>query len=340
LDESAPHTVTPPLPRRLQVEVTGACNLACRMCLVRYRPKVGRREGALSFETFREVVDALPDLEEVTLQGLGEPLLCPDLPAMVEHGAGRGIRMGFNTNATLLTRAVADRLVAAGVAWVHVSLDGAQASSYEDVRDGGDFARVCRNVEGLVAARRAAGTRDPRVLLVFVAMQRNIADLPGVVRLAARWGVDGVRVQNLSHTFSDTDPAGGYAEIRSFAEDEALYGDDVPRRDEVFAEAAALAERLGVALRLPRLEAAAPERAAGRPGCTWPWDSAYVTHRGSVQPCCMVMGEDRVTMGSVADEDFATVWHGEAYRGFRAGLLSADEPPDVCRGCAMYRGVF
>lgn len=27
----------PPLPRELQIEVTGACNLACRMCLVRYR---------------------------------------------------------------------------------------------------------------------------------------------------------------------------------------------------------------------------------------------------------------------------------------------------------------
>ena len=31
----------PALPRELQLEVTAACNLACTMCLVSYRPKVG-----------------------------------------------------------------------------------------------------------------------------------------------------------------------------------------------------------------------------------------------------------------------------------------------------------
>ena len=30
--------LSPALPRYVQVEVTGACNLRCRMCIVRYRP--------------------------------------------------------------------------------------------------------------------------------------------------------------------------------------------------------------------------------------------------------------------------------------------------------------
>ena len=37
-----PDLTRPPLPRTLQVEVTGSCNLKCRMCLVRYRPVLGR----------------------------------------------------------------------------------------------------------------------------------------------------------------------------------------------------------------------------------------------------------------------------------------------------------
>lgn len=32
--------------RRLQLEVTGACNLRCRMCLVRYRPRLEARRVA------------------------------------------------------------------------------------------------------------------------------------------------------------------------------------------------------------------------------------------------------------------------------------------------------
>jgi uncharacterized radical SAM superfamily Fe-S cluster-containing enzyme len=95
--------VTTALPTELQVEVTGACNLACKMCLVRYRPKLGRTSGAMCFHTFRDLVDALPGLEKLTLQGLGEPLLAPDFFRMVEYATARGVRTGFNTNGTFLT---------------------------------------------------------------------------------------------------------------------------------------------------------------------------------------------------------------------------------------------
>src|SRR5690242_5901992 len=148
----------PELPRHLQVEVSGACNLRCRMCLVRYAPAVGRKEGALSFEDFLALVDAAPQLERLTLQGLGEPLLSPHLLAMIEHAAGRGIHVGFNTNGVLLTRPIARRLVAAGTGHVHVSLDGATATTYEDVRHGvghrprpGQFELVVGNLRGLLA---------------------------------------------------------------------------------------------------------------------------------------------------------------------------------------------
>src|SRR3954466_14973232 len=101
----------PPLPAHLQVEVSGACNLRCRMCLVRYAPAVGRREGALGYEDFLELVDSLPDLKRLTLQGLGGPLLSPHLLDMVRHAAGRGVHVGFNTNGVLLRRALAEALV-------------------------------------------------------------------------------------------------------------------------------------------------------------------------------------------------------------------------------------
>jgi hypothetical protein len=97
----------------LQVEVTGACNLRCRMCLVSYRPALNKRSGSFDLDTFVRLVDGNPQLEKVTLQGLGEPLLSPHLFAMVEHAVSRGVQVGFNTNATLLTPAVGERLVRA-----------------------------------------------------------------------------------------------------------------------------------------------------------------------------------------------------------------------------------
>jgi radical SAM protein with 4Fe4S-binding SPASM domain len=333
----------PPLPRELQVEVTGACNLRCHMCLVRYRPPLGRTTAAMGFERFKRIVDALPDLERVTLQGLGEPLLAPDLFRIVEYASARGVRVGFNTNATLLTRTKAARLVDAGLAWLHVSLDGATAATYESIRSGASFETVRRHVLGLVDVMRARGAERPRLLLVFVAMRRNVAEVPDAVRLAAEWGVGRLRVQSLSHSFSDTDPAGEYGEIRQFAASEALwagaagtYGDDVER---VFAEAQRMADALGVELRLPERGEIVAHRKAGTPGCDWPWRSAYVQHDGKVQPCCMVMGADRAILGDATATDFAQLWGNEHYQAFREALTTPTPPP-VCQGCSMYRGVF
>jgi radical SAM protein with 4Fe4S-binding SPASM domain len=331
-------TLEPPLPREIQLEVTRSCNLRCRMCLVRYRDVPNRRDGSMPFGTFKQVVDELPDLEAITLQGLGEPLLAPDLYRMIEYAAGRGIRIGFNTNATLLSRARAERLIRAGLDWLHVSIDGATPETYESIRDGADFARVRGNLTGMVQAKRDLGAERPALSLIFVAMRRNVAELPAFVRLAADVGVDDVHVQNLSHSFDDAVGLPGYDAIRAFTLREALWtnGDGGSRFDEARAEA----ERLGIRLRLPRTAEPERSRPPGTPGCFWPWEEAYVHHDGKVQPCCMIMGEDRAVIGDVHDEGgFAALWHGEAYRTFRERLLTVD-PPEICRGCSLYRGVF
>jgi radical SAM protein with 4Fe4S-binding SPASM domain len=329
----------PPLPKELQLEVTGACNLRCPMCLVSHRPALPR-SAAMPFARFRELVDGLPGLRRLTLQGLGEPLLCPDLVAMVRYAADRGIQVGFNTNALLLTRARAQELVDAGLGWLHVSVDAPTPDGYAGIRRGGDLARLGPNVRGLMDVVRRAGTAGPEVHLVAVAMRRTVALLPELVRLTADWGVGRLWVQGLSHSFADADPAGGYAGLREFVAREALWTDDPPpAAAAALAEARRVADELGVELRLPSPPRPARPRAPGEPGCDWPWRSAYVTHRGEVQPCCMIMGADRATLGDVERESFADVWRGDAYAGFREALLT-DAPPDVCRGCSAYRHVF
>jgi MoaA/NifB/PqqE/SkfB family radical SAM enzyme len=72
-----------------------------------------------------------------------------------------------------------------------------------------------------------------------------------------------------------------------------------------FDEARAAAPDLGVDLSLPNLR---PKE--GRRGCDWPWRGAYIAYRNS-----------------------------EAYNAFRSRLVSAD-PPDICKGCAVYNGHF
>lgn len=323
----------PPLPRHLQLEITSACNLRCTMCLVRYRPPVNKLAGAMRPELFHRLLAEVP-VRRLTLQGLGEPLLSPYLMEMIGAAVGRDVRVGFNTNATLLTRRRARELVASGVDWLHVSLDGARAASYQMIREGAHFDTVVANLAGLAAAKREAGSATPWVRVVFVAMRDNVGELPDLVRLLHRIPVDELHVQNLSHSFDDTDPAGGYAEIRAFTGRQALWtGADRERARQAFAEAAAAARDTGVKLRLPHLTG------TGGGGCSWPWDAAYITSAGRVQPCCMVMGDDRVTLGDLTRSSFPDIWYGDPYRDFRE-RLAGDNPPEVCRGCSLYRQAF
>jgi hypothetical protein len=53
----------------------------------------------------------------------------------------------------------------------------------------------------------------------------------------------------------------------------------------------------------------------------------------------MVATPDRANLGSMTEQGVAPVWDGEAYHEFRARLES-DNPPDVCKGCAIYHGRF
>ncbi|WKB54299.1 radical SAM protein [Eleftheria terrae] len=321
----------PPLPRFAQIEPTGSCNLACRMCTVTQRPD---GDGMLTLAQFERLLDELPQLEEVHLQGLGEPMLNPQFFEMVELAVARGLRVTANTNLTLLTPERAARCVSSGLHTLSVSIDAAHRELYESIRVKASFAKVVRNLERLSAARRAAAGSVLQVRLVMVLMRQNLDELADVLRLAQRVGVHDVLVQRLSSDLEQATLPRRYIPIRDYVHQAELTEHDLPHAMQVFAHASRLAAALGVTLHLPRLS---PR--PGAAGCRWPWDQLYLTAGGDMLPCCMVATPDRANFGNVLDTGVAARWQGEAAQRFRAQLNSA-EPPSVCRHCALYHGAF
>jgi MoaA/NifB/PqqE/SkfB family radical SAM enzyme len=86
-------------------------------------------EADLDLERFVRILDQFPGVERVVLlHGVGEPLLARDLPDMVGEANRRGARILFNTNALALHRRLAERLVAAGLDELRVSMDAADGA--------------------------------------------------------------------------------------------------------------------------------------------------------------------------------------------------------------------
>jgi MoaA/NifB/PqqE/SkfB family radical SAM enzyme len=191
---------------KLYIEPTNQCNLNCRTCM---RNDWDEPQGMMSDKVFSGVIDGLRSfspMPAVFFGGLGEPLFHPNIVDMVARAKSLGIGVELITNGTLLTRKVSQGLVEAGLDTLWVSLDGATPESYTDIRLGAELPRVLENLADFRGAISRGGTEDcfpplnrfgTQLGIAFVAMKRNIADLPEVIDIGQRFGASHFLVTNV-----------------------------------------------------------------------------------------------------------------------------------------------
>ena len=249
------------------------------MCPIQFRQD-GPPHGPpafMDFDVFTRLIDQFPDLEELQLQGLGEPMMHPRFFDMVAHAVRRGIRVGTNTNLTLLNARRAELCVTSGLGELHASIDGATAAVYNRIRVRAHFERIITNLQRLVETRARLASETPRIRMVVVAMRQNIHELPDLVRLAHRLAINEVFVQHLCHDFQESSLPAQYRPMRNFVTSETLTSEDPERVQRHFDDARGVARDLGVDLRLPRTRPRLhPPGTPGPQRCDWPWRGAYV----------------------------------------------------------------
>jgi MoaA/NifB/PqqE/SkfB family radical SAM enzyme len=222
--------------RKVYVEPTTACNLACRTCV---RHAWDEPEGFMAWATFEAVVDGLAALSPggsgepgreptgggdaagaglaahggdgraarwrderavsptVAFMGLGEPLLHERFVDMVRLAKSRGLRAEVTTNALLLDDEMAGDLATAGLDQLVVSIDGASAESFGRVRSGASLARVVENVQRLHDWERPNQASPVTIGVEFVALRSTLGELPHLGRVAAQLGASFVIVSNV-----------------------------------------------------------------------------------------------------------------------------------------------
>ena len=103
--------------------LTKACNLDCRFCY--YDANRGSAPVGVDFGRAQDIIKRIKVLKVkfVLLSG-GEPLLYPDILALIEELTSNSIRVGISTNGTLIDKKSAADLKKAGINYVGISLDG------------------------------------------------------------------------------------------------------------------------------------------------------------------------------------------------------------------------
>ena len=165
----------PILPEIVQIESTNICNAKCVFCP---RDEMHRRQGVMSFDLFKKIVDECAELgiTHVRVHNYGEPFIDRRLVEKVRYAKGKGIQeVGMISNGSLITEEVARGMIEAGLDAINISVDAGGREVFESTRIGLKYDKVIDNVERLVRLRAELGRRRPKLILSFV-RQNNSAD--------------------------------------------------------------------------------------------------------------------------------------------------------------------
>ncbi|MBI2833380.1 MAG: radical SAM protein [Acidobacteria bacterium] len=186
-----------PLPSRLYIECTAACNISCAQACC--APETGitrtREAGMLDFDLFRRVVEETgASLVRIDFFNYGEAFLHKRAIEMCEYIKSRfpNIYLYTSTNGLALTEEQARRLVHSGIDEVTFSLDGATEESYARYRQRGRLDVAFRNLSVMVDEKRKAGRDVPFLNWRYILFRWNDSDeeMELARRLAHTMGVD------------------------------------------------------------------------------------------------------------------------------------------------------
>jgi MoaA/NifB/PqqE/SkfB family radical SAM enzyme len=334
---------------RVYIEPTNQCNLDCRTCMRNVWDEVPGQMSERIFQRILEGISAHDPVPSVFFGGYGEPLVHPRICDMVEQAHRTGAVVELITNGILLSDQMTRRLMDAGLNRLWVSLDGATAESYADVRLGAALPEVIANLRHLKQLRGSMSADTPRLGIAFVAMKRNIADLPELVRLGKSLGADQFSISNvLPHT----------PELR----DEILYqrsfyeGDFTPTEwaplialPRIDINALTVESLLSVLKSRHLLSLSRQEIDTGTNTCPFVEKASLsVRWDGAVSPCLALLhthesylGEhvrksNACAFGSLEEHTLDAIWNDSAYKDLRERLLEFDfSPCTYCNSCEM-----
>lgn len=161
--------------------VTRSCNLKCMHCYANSENK--KYPGELDTRQALALIDEMAEMKvPVILFSGGEPLVRPDIFQLAEYAIGKGIRITFSTNGTLIDAAAARRIKQLGVGYVGISLDGIGAVHDRFRAREGAFDLAMRGVRSCLEEGQKVGLR-------FTMNRHNIAQLPLIFQLLEEEGI-------------------------------------------------------------------------------------------------------------------------------------------------------
>ncbi|MBN2139899.1 MAG: radical SAM protein [Desulfovibrionaceae bacterium] len=302
------------LPVMMDVEPDSRCNFRCIMCA---RAKEGVRskdKPRLTFDEFRRFMDTNPQFVEVKVQGVGEPLLNPDLFDMISYAISRDTWVRTTVNGSLLHKDENyKRLIDSGIGEVQTSFDGATKEVFERIRVGSDFERIVANLKLM---NEYVATKDRDYTRMWVLLQNNNRhQLLDFIELAAGMGFRRMTYSVVLTGWGEEDCFDDL-KTKAFSPEEEARIIEVGKKEGVDVSVWNCTDRFRVG---------SPETL-----CPVPFSRAFIASDLRIIPCGTIGYSPEVDFGNALE--FRKHWNSKQYRRFRRAHLEGNIPK-FCREC-------
>ena len=295
------HTPTK-LPYYIQLAITDVCNLDCGMCP---RHHVDTEKAHIDFAIFKKIVDRLDKAEEISLVGLGEPFVYPEIFEAIEYCKTKGLLVKITTNGLLLnTGEKLQALISSGLDTITFSVEG-----IDDKTDGKVHKnyQVFRYIENLIRLRKELNSSLPKIVLQTVLIKNREKDVYNIIEWGAGKRVNRINIIRMTKYFET-----------------GLERPDMKEEKEIFKEFSRLRKAFNI-----RIDCMQDQFYDGLKSiiykhtknflridscCTRLMDYPYITQQGDMIPCCVL--PDYV-FGNILEKNIKEIWHGERFTQFR-----------------------
>lgn len=203
---------------------------------------------------------------------------------------------------------------------ISISIDGYTRETFEYIRRGSSFETTIKTIELFNALKERYHSDAPHFTFTTVAMNSNIHEFPGLVRLAHKYGVKHIYVARLHVSKEEI-----LNESLFFYQDKYNY---------YYEETVKLCKELDVNITLPSkfgLPLLKKEKKVR--DCNLPFENIYIDVDGIAYPCVCRVYPD-VFIGNINDEPLLNIWNSEKLNNFRQAMYS-DSPPKQCKECTF-----
>lgn len=196
-------------PTHVDIETTNKCNLRCVMCPHDFpTPEFKKTLGSMSIDMAKQIIDegSQKGLASIKLNWRGEPLLWrKHLAETIKYAKKRGIvEIIINTNGLLMDEEFSRDIITSGLDMIVFSVDGNSEETYSEVRRGGNYNKLVRNIERFLELRNSMGLSKPLVRVQMVKMDTNLHEVKPFIE---RWSplVDSITFQDYTNRGENSD---------------------------------------------------------------------------------------------------------------------------------------